>query len=236
MKKIIKLALTDFKLVFRDTALRAFLVFPVILFGVFLYFLPWVLSKYEFLESYLPVFLMVAVVENTQMFSFIGSMVLIDEKETNVAKVYGVVPLTKVEYLVSRLLIPYAVTVSLNIVLLKIQPYFAVSWLSNLIISTLTALIVPLYILTINSLAKNRMEAMVYVKALNMLVLLPFASFFIPENFKFLFGIFPVYWVLQVIDKTTENLPVFTCTSIGFVFFGSLIILVSKKFIKNHFY
>jgi fluoroquinolone transport system permease protein len=84
MKEIIKLAIIDFKLIFRDSSLRTFLFFPIILISLIIWALPVLVTKHNFLIPYLPIFLVVAVIENTQMFCFISSMVLIDEKESDV--------------------------------------------------------------------------------------------------------------------------------------------------------
>ena len=130
MKKIITLAVTDFKLIYRDPSLRAFLFFPIILFVLVLYFLPNWIVEYEFLKPYVSVMLMLAVIENTQMFSFINSMVLIDEKETDVAKIYGVVPMSKIQFLVSRFIFPFTITFILNVILLKLQTLMPISWVS----------------------------------------------------------------------------------------------------------
>lgn len=235
MKKIIKLSLIDFKLIFRDPALRTFLFFPLILISLIIWALPALVMKHDFLLPYLPVFLVVAVIENTQMFCFISSMVLIDEKESDVAKVYGVVPFTKWQFIISRFLIPYFFTVLLNIVLLKIQPFYIISLSSNLAISLLTGLIVPIYVLAINAIVKNRMQGMVYIKAFNMLVLIPIAAFFVPETFKHFFGFFPTHWIFQSVDNVTKGLSIATVSIIGFIFLGLLLWFVSKQFVKNHF-
>nr|WP_319273559.1 hypothetical protein [uncultured Draconibacterium sp.] len=235
MKKIFKLAFTDFKLIFRDPSLKSFLVLPVIMFALIIWAVPPLLEKYAFLVPYLSLFLVVAVIENTQMFCFINSMVLIDEKESEVAKVYGIVPLSKLEYIVSRFLIPYLFTVVLNLILLFVQTICELSLISILLISFLAALVVPVYALAVNSVVQNRMQGMVYVKAFNMLVLIPIAAFFVPERFVHLFGIFPTHWVFQSIDKATQNLSINLFTSIGFVFFLILLWLVSRIFIRKHF-
>lgn len=235
MKKILKLAFTDFKLIFRDPSLKSFLVLPVIMFALIIWAVPPLLEKYDFLVPYISLFLVVAVIENTQMFCFINTMVLIDEKESEVAKVYGVVPLSKLEYIVSRFIIPYLFTVALNLILLFIQNICELSLVSILLISFLAALVVPVYALAVNSVVQNRMQGMVYVKAFNMLVLIPIAAFFVPEKFVHLFGIFPTHWVFQSIDKATQNLPVGLFSAIGFVFFLVLLWLVSRIFIRKHF-
>lgn len=235
MKNIIKLALTDFKLIFRDTSLRTFLFFPIILIVLVTWALPSLVEKYDFLIPYLPIFIVVAVIENTQMFCFISSMVLIDEKESEVAKVYGILPFTKFQYIVSRFLIPYFFTAILNIILFWVQPFYNVSLGDNLIISFLTALIVPVYVLAINGIVKNRMQGMVYIKAFNMIVLIPIAAFFVPEKIKHIFGIFPTHWIFQSINSVTNNLSIGIVSTIGFLFLGTLLWVVSRLFIQKHF-
>lgn len=235
MKKILRLALIDFKLIFRDSSLRTFLFFPLILLGLFVWALPALVMKYDFLTPYLPVFLVIAVVENTQMFCFISSMVLIDEKESDVAKVYGVVPIPKWQFIISRFLIPYFFTTLLNFILLKIQPFYTISFGSNLAISLLTALIVPIYVLSINSIVNNRMQGMVYIKGFNMLVLIPIAAFFVPEKSKHFFGFFPTHWIFQSVENVTKGDSIVTISTIGFLFLGILLLGVSIQFVKKHF-
>lgn len=235
MKKIFKLSITDFKLIFRDPSLRTFLFFPVILIVLIIWVLPSLVEKYDFLIPFLPVFIIVAAIENTQMFCFISSMVLIDEKESDVAKVYGIVPFTKFQYIISRFLIPYLFTVALNIILFFAQPFYTISLGNNLAISFLTALIVPLYVLSINAIVKNRMQGMVYIKAFNMIVLIPIVAFFVPEKIKHVFGVLPTHWIFQSIDNVVNQLSIVKFTVIGFLFIGGLIWIASKQFIQKHF-
>lgn len=235
MKKILKLALTDFKIIFRDPSLKVFLVLPLILFALIIWGVPSLVDKYDFLAPYLPLFLAIGVIENTQAFCFISSMVLIDEKETDVAKAYAVIPLSKVEYILSRFLIPYLFTLILNVILLIVQPLFKIDLITNLLISTLAALVVPVYVLGINSIVKNRMQGMAYIKAFNMLVVLPITTYFIPEKFKLLFGIFPTHWIFQSVDNAAHGLPIGLVSGVGFLFFALLTLVVSRIFIRKHF-
>lgn len=235
MNNVIKLALTDFKIIFRDPSLKTFLFLPILLFLLIVWWVPALASRYDFLQPYISLFLVVAVIENTQMFCAISSMVLIDEKETEIAKVYGVVPLSHSEYLISRFIIPFFFTVLLNVVLLLVQPFYQINWIDNAVISILAALVVPVYVLGINTIVKNRMQGMVYIKAFNMIVLVPFAAFFVPEQYKHLFGIFPTHWLFQSIQNVTENLPLTLYAIIGFVLMLIALWLVSRSFLKKHF-
>jgi fluoroquinolone transport system permease protein len=235
MNKIFKLAIADFKIIFRDLSLKAFLFLPVLLFGVFLWFLPVITGKYDFLVPYLPIFVIVGVIENTQTFCFINSMVLLDEKETGVAKEYGIVPLSHSEYLVSRFLFPFLFTFFINVLFIELQPFFDIKLGTGFIISLLSAFIVPLYALGINSIVNNRMQGMIYVKAFNMLVLIPIAAFFVPDKIKHIFGVFPTHWIFQSINNSTNNISIGITASIGFAFLGLFTWFVSKQFIKKHF-
>jgi len=162
-------------------------------------------------------------------------MVLIDEKETDVAKTYGVVPLTKIQYIISRFLIPYLITVILNIILFEVQAFYEVDLGTNLLISFMTALIVPVYAMSINAIVQNRMQGMVYLKAFNMLVLIPIAAFFVPENIKHLFGVLPTHWIFQSVDNATKGLSIGLVSGIGLLFLGVSFWGASKLFIRKHF-
>lgn len=235
MKKVLKLAVTDFKLIFRDSSLKAIFFIPVILFVIICWGLPPLVEEYDFLIPYLPVFLIVATIENTQMFCFISSMVLIDEKESDVAKIYGVVPLTKFQYLVSRFIIPYLFTAFLNVLLFTVQPFYTIGLGDNLLISFYTAMVVPVYVLGITSFVQNRMQGMVYIKAFNMLVLVPIAAFFIPENMKHLFGVFPTHWIFQSVAHVTQGLVFWPLSTVGILFMSVLLWFLSRLFVKRHF-
>ncbi len=235
MNKTLKLSVADIKIIFRDPSLKSFVFLPILLFALIIWGVPPLVEKYDLLTPYLSLFLVVAVIENTQMFCFISTMALIDEKETDIAKVYGVVPLTKTEYIFSRFLIPYLFTVLLNVIMFTVQPLFEISFGTGILISCLAALVVPVYVLSINSIAQNRMQGMVYVKAFNMLVLIPITAFFVPENIKHLFSVFPTHWIFQSIENVTMGKDMTLVFGVGLVVFIILIWLTSRLFIKRHF-
>lgn len=235
MQKLIKLAVTDFKLIFRDPSLKSFLALPLILFAIVIFGLPYAVSELEVMKPYLNLIMVVILVENTQMFCFINSMVLLDEKETEVAKVYGIVPLSLTEFVLSRFLFPYVFTFLLNFIMLQVQAFYTVAIWQNVVLSAIVALIVPVYALGINSFVKNRMQGMVYAKAFNIIVLIPFAAFFVPEQFKWAFGVLPTHWLFQATDQILlGNFPAVNL-SIALLYFLSLLILLSRTFKKSHF-
>jgi fluoroquinolone transport system permease protein len=235
MSKIWSLAIVDFRLIFRDSSLRLFLILPVVLFGLIVYVLPIMADDYPQLAPYLIIFLMVGVIENTQAFCFISSMVLVDEKENNISIVYGVTPLSKFQYLTSRFLLPFGFTFLLNVMLLDFQPFFEIGISTILILSFLAAMIVPIYVLAVNSVAMNRMQSMIYIKAFNMVVLLPIAAFFISQDYRLYFGIFPTYWLFKIIAGSTINTSIVLPAIICVLFLTILLTIVSNTFLKRHF-
>lgn len=235
MNQLIKLSINDFKLIFRDPTLRIFLLLPILFFVLTLWFLPNLVEQYEAIIPYLPLIVIFAMVENTQGFCFLCTMVFVDEKETNVAKVYGVLPVGKKAFILSRLVIPYLLTLFLNALFLYLQAFFEISFFYVIMIPALFALLVPAYVLIINVIVKNRMEGMMYIKVLNIFVLIPFAAFFVPDTFKHGFGLFPTHWLFQ----GTENL-LLDKNPLLFLFLGFILLMIllwyfTNRFVKIHF-
>jgi fluoroquinolone transport system permease protein len=169
------------------------------------------------------------------MFGFIYSMVLIDEKETEVAKMYGVLPVSRVWYIIFRLLIPMLITTVITWIILIVQPFYDLSPYALGIFSFLAGLIVPVYVIGITNFSKNRMEGMVWIKVFNVVVLIPVAAFFVPGPLQHLFGIFPTHWAFQGMYSIIESNPYMWQLGLGFIYFTVLLIFVTQKFAKNHF-
>jgi fluoroquinolone transport system permease protein len=104
MKKLIKVAVNDFRLVFRDNSLKIFIALPLLNLVVIRYVIPYLAGIYGILHDYINIILMLATTQGAIAFGFIYSMVLVDEKDTNVAKVYGVLPVSKFWFTAFRLI------------------------------------------------------------------------------------------------------------------------------------
>lgn len=235
MKKLIDLTLNDFKLIYRTPSLRAFLVMPGIIFIVVLVLLPMLVENFPSVEPYLPPILIVATFELTQMFGFIYCMVLIEEKETAVAKIYGVLPVSKIGFVLARLFIPTLITTVLTFILLEAQTFYPVAVVPNLVFSLIGGLLVPVYILGISVLAKNRMAGMVWIKVFNIAVVVPVIAFFIPQRFTPLFGIFPTHWPYQGFFSLLEGEAFLWQLIIGLFYLGGLLVIAVRKFALSHF-
>ncbi len=235
MEKLIKVAINDFKLVFRDNSLKFFLVFPILNVFVIRYGFPYIAETFEVLKDYISILLMAATMRNSLIFGFIYSMVLIDEKDTSVAKVYGILPVSKFWFVIFRLIAPFLLSTISTFLILLVEPFYGLSIIPNLIYSILAGLVAPLMILFVAITAKNKIEGMTWQKLFDIPISLPLLAFFVPASFSFLFAIFPTFWAYQGF-KNSINSESFTLNfSIGIAYSIFLIGLLAKKFSKNHF-
>lgn len=235
MKTLIKVAVNDFRLVFRDNSLKIFLALPVFVFPAIRYGLPYVTESYEFLKDYINVFMMFAIMQGSVAFGFIYSMVLVDEKDTNVAKVYGILPVSNFWFVFFRLIPPFLLATAVTFLLLLFQTFYSLTIVANLLISALAGLQTPIMILFISIVSKNKIEAMTWQKLFSIPLYLPIFSFFVPIAISYIFAIFPTFWIYQSFDSLlrTENFLGYAVS--GFIYNILLIAILIKKFTQNHF-
>ncbi len=199
------------------------------------YAVPYVAGIYEFLQDYIAVILMLATMQGSIAFGFIYSMILVDEKDTNVAKVYGILPVSKFWFVVFRLIPPFLLATLATFLLLLVEPFYGLPVLSNLVYSLLAGLVSPSMILFIAIIAKNKIEAMTWQKLFNLPLFLPILAFFVPVSFFIIFVIFPTFWAYQGFNSLIKGGNFWFYMSIGFAYSILLIALMIKRFTRSHF-
>lgn len=234
MNQLIKVAVTDFKLIFRDPSLRIFLVLPGLILLVVLLALPALVESYPVVEEYVPLVLMGAMTQAPTMFGFIYCMVFIDEKDTQVSKMYGVIPVSKSGFVVYRLLFPYVFGSMVTALMLAVQPFYPLPFSDILMLSFVTGLTCPLMALGVAVLSKNKMEGMTWYKIINLLVTLPLAAFLIPQYTE-AFGILPTYWMFKGLNELILANTTALYNSVGAVFSCGLIVVLIRRHIIVQF-
>jgi fluoroquinolone transport system permease protein len=235
MKKLIRIAVNDFRLIFRDNSLKIFIALPVLNLLVIRYVAPYVASVYEAVQDYLALILMLATMQGSIAFGFIYSMVFVDEKDTSVAKVYGIVPVSKFWFIVFRLIPPFLLATLSTFFLLLAEPFYGLPLVSNIVYSTLAGLVAPTMTLFVATLATNKIEAMTWQKLFNLPLMLPIASFFVPTPFSVLFAIFPTYWAYQGFSSLIDGGNFWLYMLIGTAYSLALVALMINKFTSHHF-
>ncbi|RMG61225.1 MAG: hypothetical protein D6722_19945, partial [Bacteroidetes bacterium] len=168
MKQLIRLSVSDFWLVFRDPALRVFWVLPFAALFVLIWLLPFAIEHFPLLGDYSVYVIMAAFTQTSSMFGFIYGMVLIDEKDTGVARVYGVLPVAKEAFVLGRLCVPFLIAVLFTWLMLLAQPFYALPAAESLLLSVVVGLMAPVYVLGLSILSKNKMMGLTWVKLFNL--------------------------------------------------------------------
>lgn len=235
MERLIKVTINDFKLVFRDNSLLFFIFLPFLNVLVIRYGLPYAISLFEVLNDYVYLILMLISMQGSLAFGFIYSMVVIDEKDTQVAKVYGILPISQIGFVLFRLIAPLFFSAAATFSILLFQPFYEISLFANLVYSILTGLVSPLMVLVVSILSKNKIEGMTWQKLYNIPVSLPVLAFLVPVGFSYLFIIFPTYWAYQGFNNLINGRAFFIQFLIGFLYSLFWIIFVARRFTKTHF-
>ena len=77
MKRLLKVTINDFRLIFRDNSLKFFIVLPFLNVLVVRYGMPYAVELYPVLVDYVRLMLMMMSVQGSLAFGFIYSMVLL---------------------------------------------------------------------------------------------------------------------------------------------------------------
>ena len=235
MKKLITVAVNDFRLVFRDNSLKIFILLPLLILLVVRYGLPYVADVYTVLNAYIAFILMLATLQGSIAFGFIYSMVLVDEKDTNVAKVYGILPVSKFWFVVLRLVPAFVLTTAATFFLLLVEPFYGLPLTENLAYSILVGLMSPVMALFVAIRAGNKIEAMTWQKLFNVPLFLPLLAFYTPAPVSFLFAIFPTYWAYSGLAAMIDGQGYWTYLTVGLVYVCVLLALLVERFTHQHF-
>ena len=234
MRKIINLMAIDFKLIFRDNSLRTFLFMPFLIVLIINVGLPALVEKFPVVEDYTSYILMVATLQAPTMFGFIYCMVFIEEKDLDIARVYGILPVSKKGFVLVRMIPSVLVSMAFASIILIFQPFYYLSIYSILTISLLSALFAPMMALLVTVFSKNKMEGLTWFKIMNALLNIPILVFFVPL-WKHTFGFIPSHWIFQSLDQIFAGSSGSLLAVIGFIYCLVIIVLLDIRFSKVHF-
>lgn len=234
MQQFLRTAMNDFKLIFRDPSLRAFLFMPILILGVVCFFCPYLKETYPETSEYIIYIVIMSCTQASTMYGFIYSVVFLDERDTEVAKMYGILPISKSGFLLNRLLAPYLLSTVTTFLILMLQPLYPLTALTTLIFSGLFGLLAPILALAVAGLANNKIEGMTWFKGLNLVVSLPLAAFFLPD-YKYLFSVIPTFWAYTGMYEFILSEGYFTSLLVGFMLTLLTLGLLIRFFIKRHF-
>jgi fluoroquinolone transport system permease protein len=235
MDKLIRVAINDFRLVFRDNSLKIFLALPLMTLVIIRYAVPFIAGIYEVLQDYTSVILMLATMQGSTAFGFIYSMVLVDENDTGVAKVYGILPISKFLFVVFRLIPPFGLAALSTFLLLLVEPFYGLPLIPAAVYSLLAGLVAPLMTLFVAMLAKNKIEAMTWQKLFNLPLVMPILALYVPVSISFIFAISPTFWAYRGLDSLINSGDFWINMLLGSAQSILYIALMINRFTNVHF-
>lgn len=191
---------------------------PIIMGCLFKFVIPElenVLCNYFGLEQimapYYIVFDLLLVVLTPIIFCVAGILVILEELDCGTAKYYAVTPVGKSGYLLSRIGIPTVVAFVYDVVLLSIFSISDMNLFLTIVFSICGVLLAIITSLIVVTYAKNKMSGMGLVKLCSLLVIGIPAAYFVPGTVRYLFGVFPSFWMAEfcMTNNTIFLIPVF---------------------------
>jgi len=234
MKQFLITATNDFKLIFRDASLRTFLFMPILILLVVCFLCPYLKETYPEIAPYIIYIVITSCTQVSTMYGFIYSVVFLDERDTEVAKIYGILPISKSGFLLNRLLTPYLLSTITTFIILMLQPLYTLTIWGTFIFASLFSFLAPILALAVGGLANNKIEGMTWFKALNLIVSLPLIAFFLPA-YKYFFSVIPTFWIYMGMHHFMIKEGYLYFLIIGFILTFLTLGLLIRFFVKRHF-
>ena len=242
MKALWGLLAGDFRLVFRDTFLQFMVMYPLILGLATRFLIPVLTDRLTFLDLtiYYPlvgsavITLQVALLGGT----VVGLMVL-DEKDEHTLTALQVTPLPLSTYMAYRVGLPMLFsTLGSLLVMVPLGNFLAIPplWPMTLV-AMLGALTLPIYMLFISAVARNKVQGLALTKAWGPFLALPVLAWFVPKPWQWLFGILPTFWPAKAYWLLLENEPLALHLALGvgcsLFFIGTLWLFFQRRVVNT---
>ena len=234
MMHSIQLMISDFKLIFREPSLRIFLLMPFLIVLIIHVGLPALVEEFPVVGDYTSYILMAASIQTSTMFGFIYCMVFIDEKDQEINKVYGILPVSKKGFVLIRMIPSLILSILFTFIVLYFQKFYILSFTEVLSISVQAGLVSPILSLVVAILSKNKMEGLTWYKVINTILNVPLIAFFIPA-WDHIFGLIPSHWVFQNLHYQIAGESGLWVVGFGFIYLFFVILLLDIRFSKVHF-
>lgn len=240
MNKLINLLKGDLKNIFRDKMYIFILLAPIIMgvvFKIIIEFLENILLiEFSFeLSPYYYLIISFVLILIPLVSGILFAFLILEDRDQGIITYLSITPLSKSKYILYRLSISYLISF--------ISAIFAYYYLNLIFIKNIyilpilfmSALGGPLIVLLITTFADNKVEGFAYAKGLSIFYLIPLSAFFIDNNIKYIFAIFPSFWIYQIMELINKNNEVFFLYYIlGFFVYLIYLYYLVKKFKKRY--
>jgi len=205
MKPILRSFGTFIRQITRDNMLWAGCLAPLLVALLFRFGLPYAetllcdyFQKGAMLADYYLLFDLVLCLMPSYMFCFASAMVMLTERDENMAGYMAVTPVGKTGYMLSRLIFPAAVAFPFSILLAYFFSLTNWDLLMLSAVSLLTSLSSTAVALFIFSFSRNRVEGMAMAKMSGLMFVGLVVPFFVFSGSQYLVAFLPSFWAAKL--------------------------------------
>ncbi len=240
MKKFINLLKGDLKNIFRDKMYIFILLAPLLMgfaFKIIVSFLENILLE-EFAFQLFPYYLLITsfvIIIIPLVSGMLFAFLILEDRDQGILTYLSITPFSKSRYLLYRLAISYIISFISVLFAHYYLQLIEIGLIYLLPILMMASLGGPLIVLLITTFADNKVEGFAFGKASSIFYLFPLSAYFINSNIKYIFSIFPSFWIYQTIVVVDQSNDLYlTYTFLGFLSYFTYIYLLMKKFHKRY--
>ena len=192
----------------KDSMLYAVIAAPLLAGCFFRFAIPQIESllcnyfgKAAILSEYYLLFDLFLAVLTPYMLCFASSMVILTEYDENMVSYMAVTPVEKRGYIVSRLVLPVAVSLFLSVALMALFSLTQWSIERMLLVCFLSGILSVTEALMVVSFSRNRVEGMALAKLTGILMLGLPVPFFLFSGIQYLFSVLPSFWIAKLFKE-----------------------------------
>ncbi|MDP5273270.1 hypothetical protein [Chengkuizengella axinellae] len=236
MRTVLSLFIRDMKNIFRDPILLVSIFLPICLAILGRIFFP-ILEQnlfvmYAFnLSKHYDFMMSILLLLTPLLIGMLMGFMILEERDEGIILFMSVTPLKKSGYFIYRFGLPVLISVWISFFVLYITNIVPINIMKQLPVIVLLALEAPLIALCMGVLAGNKVEGLSVSKVLNIMLLAPFAGYFLESKIQLLAGVLPPYWASMAFMKSFEEVGIyFLYLSISVIFHCILFYVLFKWF------
>lgn len=207
------LAPNDLRMIWRDGFLMGFVIFALPLFALAAHdLIPWIaelVAPWVVLEDYYGLIVAaVFIAGQPVLLGFVVGVLFVEERDAGTLLALKASPLSLRSFLAYRLLLAGAANMVLTTVAVVVADLVTVSWLALFACVVLGCLAIPLVVLVYATFVKNKVQALMLAKPVQIWGSLPAFLFFAPTPMDWVGGvIMPLYFPIRLFWEATQGAP-----------------------------
>lgn len=201
MNKFCSVVRSDMKNIRRDPTLLLMLFVPFILLVFLRIVIPIAARYYPEISEFYPAILGLFALLNASFPAFIGSFILLDEKDLKLLPVIKVTPVSLSGFLLARLGYLSAIGFFTGLLIIRVNGFLQLPVTQSIELAFMCMLNAPILLLLMVTLSHNKVEGLTYMKAANMLILIPILILFIQNPLENLLAVLPSFWIFKLLDS-----------------------------------